>query len=160
MLHDVRMRRAAGGMLPAHEAWRPMLLSMILGAHERIQTLEQRIACFNNTFCLWVETFMSSTNGWILDAHLCSAQLEMLVWIVTEEGSVVSVREPWHPTLHVAGSTSDPEHLVEWLSQPEIWIRYGLQRYAFERKRPELGSFDTEHMLALTLESCATLRSR
>ena len=44
MLHDVRMRRAAGGMLPAHEAWRPMLLSMILGAHERIQTLEQRIA--------------------------------------------------------------------------------------------------------------------
>ena len=51
------------------------------------------------------------------------------------------------------------EHLVEWLSQPEIWIRYGLQRYAFERKRPELGSFDTEHMLALTLESCATLRA-
>ena len=44
MLHDVRMRRAAGGMLPAHEAWRPMLLSMIVGAHERIQTLEQRIA--------------------------------------------------------------------------------------------------------------------
>ena len=44
MLHDVRMRRAAGGMLPAHEAWRPMLLSMILGAHERIQALEQRIA--------------------------------------------------------------------------------------------------------------------
>ena len=53
----------------------------------------------------------------------------------------------------------DLEHLVEWLSQPELWIRYGLQRYAFERKRPELGSFDTEHMLALTLESCATLRA-
>ena len=102
---------------------------------------------------------MSSTSGWILDAHLCSAQLEMLVWIVTEEGSVVSFREPWHPTLHVAGSSSDLDHLVEWLSQPEIWIRYGLQRYAFERKRPELGSFDTEHMLALTLESCATLRA-
>ena len=63
---------------------------------------------FNNTFCLWVETVMSSTSGWILDAHLCSAQLEMLVWIVTEEGSVVSFREPWHPTLHVAGSSSDP----------------------------------------------------
>ncbi|MEC8608887.1 MAG: DNA polymerase domain-containing protein [Candidatus Thermoplasmatota archaeon] len=102
---------------------------------------------------------MSSTSGWILDAHLCSAQLEMLVWIVTEDGSVVSFREPWHPTLHVAGSSSDLEHLVEWLSQPELWIRYGLQRYAFERKRPELGSFDTEHMLALTLESCATLRA-
>ena len=54
---------------------------------------------------------MSSTSGWILDAHLCSAQLEMLVWIVTEEGSVVSFREPWHPTLHVAGSSSDLEHL-------------------------------------------------
>ena len=43
MLHDVRMRRAAGGMLPAHEAWKPMLLSMILGAHERIQALEQQL---------------------------------------------------------------------------------------------------------------------
>ena len=78
---------------------------------------------------------------------------------MTEEGSVVSFREPWHPTLHVAGSSSDLEHLIEWLSQPELWLRYGLQRYAFERKRPELGSFDTEHMLALTLESCATLRA-
>ena len=102
---------------------------------------------------------MSSTSGWILDVHLCSAQLEMLVWIVTEEGSVASFREPWHPTLHVAGRSSDLEYLIEWLSQPEIWIRYGLQRYAFERKRPELGSFDTEYMLALTLESCATLRA-
>ena len=44
MLHDVRMRRAAGGMLPAHEAWKPMLLLMLLGAHERIQLLEQHIA--------------------------------------------------------------------------------------------------------------------
>ena len=44
MLHDVRMRRAAGGMLPAHEAWKPMFLSMILGAHERIQVLEQQVA--------------------------------------------------------------------------------------------------------------------
>ena len=41
-----------------------------------------------------METVMTSTSGWILDAHLCSAQLEMLVWIVTEEGSVVSFREP------------------------------------------------------------------
>ena len=43
MLHDVRMRRAAGGMLPAQEAWKPMLLSMLLGAQERIQILEQQI---------------------------------------------------------------------------------------------------------------------
>tara|TARA_B100001113_G_scaffold276727_1_gene231304 strand:+ start:1060 stop:1353 length:294 start_codon:yes stop_codon:yes gene_type:complete len=44
MLHDVRMRRAAGGMLPAHDAWKPMLLSMLLGAHERIHVLEQQLA--------------------------------------------------------------------------------------------------------------------
>lgn len=44
MLHDVRMRRAAGGMLPAQEAWKPMLLSMILGAQERIQSLEQQVS--------------------------------------------------------------------------------------------------------------------
>lgn len=44
MLHDVRMRRAAGGMLPTHESWKPMLLSMVLGAHERIQLLEQQLA--------------------------------------------------------------------------------------------------------------------
>ena len=102
---------------------------------------------------------MSSTNGWILDAHLCSAQLEMLVWIVTEEGSVVSFREPWHPTLHVAGGSSDLEHLVEWLSQPELWLRFGLQSCIVEKKRPELGSADAERMLGITLESCATLRS-
>ena len=33
-----------------------MLLSMILGAHERIQALEQRIASLQQQFCLWVET--------------------------------------------------------------------------------------------------------
>ena len=44
MLHDVRIRRAAGGMLPTHETWKPMLLAMILGAHERIHALEQQLA--------------------------------------------------------------------------------------------------------------------
>lgn len=43
MLNDVRSRRAAGGMLPAQEEWKPMFLSMLLGAHQRIQTLEGRI---------------------------------------------------------------------------------------------------------------------
>ena len=43
MLHDVRTRRAAGGMLPAHEEWKPMLLSMLLGAHQRIRVLEGRL---------------------------------------------------------------------------------------------------------------------
>ena len=43
MLHDVRTRRAAGGMLPAQEEWKPMLLSMLLGAHQRIRVLERRL---------------------------------------------------------------------------------------------------------------------
>ena len=30
-------------MLPAQEEWKPMTLSMLLGAHKRIQTLEGRI---------------------------------------------------------------------------------------------------------------------
>ena len=43
MLNDVRSRRAAGGMLPAQEEWKRMVLSMLLGAHKRIQTLEGQI---------------------------------------------------------------------------------------------------------------------
>ena len=43
MLNDVRSRRAAGGMLPAQEEWKPMLLSMLVGAHQRIRNLECRL---------------------------------------------------------------------------------------------------------------------
>ena len=43
MLNDVRSRRAAGGMLPAQEEWKPMLLSMLVGAHQRIRVLEGRV---------------------------------------------------------------------------------------------------------------------
>jgi len=43
MLNDVRYRRAAGGMLPTQEEWKPMLLSMLLGAHQRIHILENRL---------------------------------------------------------------------------------------------------------------------
>lgn len=43
MLHDVRIRRAAGGMLPAQEEWKPMFLSMLLGAHQRIRVLEGQL---------------------------------------------------------------------------------------------------------------------
>ena len=50
MLHHVRKRRAAGGMLPVHEAWKPMLLSMLLGAHERIQELEQQLTLLQKNF--------------------------------------------------------------------------------------------------------------
>ena len=46
MLNDVRSRRAAGGMLPAQEEWKPMLLSMLVGAHQRIQVLEGRLESF------------------------------------------------------------------------------------------------------------------
>ena len=87
--------------------------------------------------------------GWILDAHLCSAQLEMVVWVATEQDSVVSFREPWQPVLHVSGRQDHLRNLVDWLWLPEIRLRYGLQAYAFEMKRPELGSHDTERMLSL-----------
>ena len=46
MLNDVRSRRAAGGMLPAQEEWKPMLLSMLVGAHKRIRVLEGRLESF------------------------------------------------------------------------------------------------------------------
>ena len=46
MLNDVRSRRAAGGMLPAQEEWKPMLLSMLVGAHQRIRALEGRLESF------------------------------------------------------------------------------------------------------------------
>lgn len=101
----------------------------------------------------------NDVHGWILDAHLCSAQQEMLVWIATEQGPVVSFREPWHPVIYVAGRSENLQNLVDWLWQPEICLRYGLRTYAFEMKRPELGSLDAERMLSITLESCATLRS-
>lgn len=101
----------------------------------------------------------NDVHGWILDAHLCSAQQEMLVWIATEQGPVVSFREPWHPVIYVAGRSENLQNLVDWLWQPEICLRYGLRAYAFEMKRPELGSLDAERMLSITLESCATLRS-
>jgi DNA polymerase elongation subunit (family B) len=97
--------------------------------------------------------------GWIFDVHLCSKQQDLLVWIVTEQDSVVSVREPWNPVIHVAGCAPDLQNLVEWLWQPELRLRYGLQSYTFESKRTELGSQDERHMLALTLHSCETIRS-
>lgn len=97
--------------------------------------------------------------GWIFDAHLCSAQQEMIVWIIAENGSVFSFREAWMPTLHVAGESEHLRHLLDWLWQPEVRIKYGIQSYTFEERRTELGSQDWRRMLALTLQSCATLRS-
>ena len=43
LLNGVRKRRTAGGMLPAHDAWKPMLLSMLIECHARITELEQRL---------------------------------------------------------------------------------------------------------------------
>ena len=97
--------------------------------------------------------------GWILDAHLCSTQQEILVWIATEAGPVVEHRETWHPTFHVSGNRKDLQNLIDWLWQPELRLRYGIESYAFEMKRTELGSFDMQHLLSITLHSCATLRS-
>ena len=39
----VRKRRTAGGMLPAHDAWKPMLISMLLECSSRIKNLEKQI---------------------------------------------------------------------------------------------------------------------
>ena len=93
------------------------------------------------------------------DAHLCSTQQEILVWIATEAGPVVEHRETWHPTFHVSGNRKDLQNLIDWLWQPELRLRYGIESYAFEMKRTELGSFDMQHLLSITLHSCATLRS-
>ena len=97
--------------------------------------------------------------GWILDAHLCSTQQEILVWIANEAGPVVEHRETWHPTFHVSGNRKDLQNLIDWLWQPELRLRYGIESYAFEMKRTELGSFDMQHLISITLQSCATLRS-
>lgn len=43
LINGVRNRRTAGGMLPAHDSWKPMLLSMLLECCSRIAELEQVI---------------------------------------------------------------------------------------------------------------------
>ncbi len=99
------------------------------------------------------------STGWIFDVHLCSEQQEIVVWIANGQCSVFSFREPWCPVVHVSGSFSDLNNLIQWLWQPELLQRYRLHSYAFEKKRTELGSTDEQYLLALTLRSCATLRS-
>ena len=41
--NGVRHRRTAGGMLPAHEVWKPMLLSMVMELMARNAKLEHRL---------------------------------------------------------------------------------------------------------------------
>ena len=43
LLNGVRNRRAAGGMLPSIDVWKPMLISMILESYKKIAELESRI---------------------------------------------------------------------------------------------------------------------
>jgi len=43
MMRSVRQRRSAGGMLPGLEPFKPMLLSMLLDAQNKIQLLEDRL---------------------------------------------------------------------------------------------------------------------
>ena len=43
LINGVRNRRTAGGMLPAHDSWKPMLLSMLLECYSKISELESRI---------------------------------------------------------------------------------------------------------------------
>ena len=44
LIDGVRNRRAAGGMMPSIDAWKPMLISMLLESQSRIAELERRIA--------------------------------------------------------------------------------------------------------------------
>jgi len=44
LFNDVRQRRSAGGMLPAHNAWQPFVLSMLIGLMKRLEDLSNRIA--------------------------------------------------------------------------------------------------------------------
>ena len=43
LMNGVRNRRAAGGMLPSIDAWKPMLISMLLECQSKISQLEKRI---------------------------------------------------------------------------------------------------------------------
>ena len=42
-MNGVRNRRAAGGMLPSIDVWKPMLISMILESYKKIAELESII---------------------------------------------------------------------------------------------------------------------
>ena len=43
LMNGVRNRRAAGGMLPSIDVWKPMLISMILESYKKIAELERMI---------------------------------------------------------------------------------------------------------------------
>lgn len=43
LMNGVRNRRAAGGMLPSIDVWKPMLISMILESYKKIAKLENTI---------------------------------------------------------------------------------------------------------------------
>ena len=43
LMNGVRNRRAAGGMLPSIDVWKPMLISMILESYKKIAKLESVI---------------------------------------------------------------------------------------------------------------------
>ena len=43
LMNGVRNRRAAGGMLPSIDVWKPMLISMVLESYRKIAELEDII---------------------------------------------------------------------------------------------------------------------
>ena len=43
LMNGVRNRRAAGGMLPSLDVWKPMLISMILESYKKISELENLV---------------------------------------------------------------------------------------------------------------------
>lgn len=97
--------------------------------------------------------------GWILDAHLCSKGKEMVVWIVSEEGSVFSYSEQWNPSLHISGLVPELEMLTEWIQQPEIKLKFGILNHLFEYKRLELGLVDKTCVLTVEVEAQRSIRA-
>jgi len=48
LMNGVRDRRAAGGMLPSIDVWKPMLVSMLLECYAKIVDLEEAIRRLRN----------------------------------------------------------------------------------------------------------------
>ena len=51
LANELRQRRAAGGMLPALDAWQPMMLSMLVGLMANLTALETRLKALEEDLC-------------------------------------------------------------------------------------------------------------
>ena len=54
LMNGVRNRRAAGGMLPSIDVWKPMLISLMLEYYKKSAELENTIKEFQSLMEYWV----------------------------------------------------------------------------------------------------------